>query len=158
MDLSCCYSGAMVQKEKTAIAFGSFDIIHPGHIHYLKGAARYGKLTVVVARDRSIRLIKGSDPVMNEQARVKIIGAIRFVDRAVLGRRVGKLNEMYKVLLRFRPDTIVLGYDQNVDMDYLKWFLGKNRLRSKIVRLPPHRDEIFKSSKLKRLIRESHVL
>lgn len=142
----------MAQKEKTAIAFGSFDIIHPGHIRYLKGAARYGKLTVVVARDRSIRLLKGADPVMGELARTEIVGAIRFVDRAVLGRRIGRWNDIYKVLLRFRPDAIVLGYDQKVDMGYLKEFLGKNGLRSKIVRLPPHRNDIFKSSKLKRQI------
>ena len=147
----------MERKNRTAIAFGSFDIIHPGHIRYLKGATRYGKLTVVVARDRSIRILKGTDPVMDERARVEIVGAIRFVDRAVLGRRVGKWNDIYKVLLLFRPDTIVLGYDQKVDMGYLKEFLNKNRLRSRIVRLPPYRDDIFKSSKLKKLISESQL-
>ncbi len=136
-------------REKVAIAFGSFDILHPGHIYYLKGAARYGKLVVVVARDSSIRKLKGRLPLMDERSRLGLVGALRFVDRAVLGDRIRRWNDIYKVLAKYRPDYIVLGYDQKVDMEYLNRFLKENELKSRIVRIGPYRSATFKSSRLK---------
>ncbi len=138
---------------KTAIAFGSFDILHPGHIHYLKGASRYGKLTVVVARDKSVEKLKGKRPVLDEKSRLDIISALRFVDRAVLGDRIDKWNDIYRVLIRYKPDYIVLGYDQKVDMKYLMHFIDENNLGSRIVRLKPFGASGFKSRKLKRLLK-----
>lgn len=145
-------SGVPLDK-KTAIAFGSFDVLHPGHIHYLKGASRYGKLIVVVARDNSIKKLKGRAPVIDEKSRLEIVGSLRFVDRSVLGDRIRKWNDIYKILLRYRPDYIVLGYDQKVDTAYLNRFLEENKLRSKIVRLRPFRSEGYKSRKLKKLLK-----
>ena len=44
---------------KTVLAFGTFDVLHPGHIHYLKKAKGLGdRLVVIVSRDDSVRLIK----------------------------------------------------------------------------------------------------
>lgn len=135
------------------MAFGSFDILHPGHIHYLKSAAGYGTLTVVVARDASILRLKGRAPLMDENSRLEIIKSLSFVHRAALGGRIRKWNDIYKILLKYRPDIIALGYDQRIDMDYLNLFLKRNGLRSKVVRLRPFRSGSFKSSKLKKLMK-----
>lgn len=138
---------------KTAMAFGSFDVLHPGHIHYLKGASRYGNLIVVVARDVNIRKLKGRDPLIDERSRLEIVGSLRFVHKAVLGGRVGKgWNDIYNILLKYRPDVLVFGYDQRIDMGYLKRFLGENGLRPRIVRLRPFREYRYKSSRLKALM------
>jgi FAD synthetase len=139
-------------KKRTAVAFGSFDIIHPGHIHYLKGAARYGRLTVVVARDSTVRMLKGADPAMDERSRAKIVGAIKFVDDVVIGSKISRPEELYKILIEIRPDTIVLGYDQKVDISRLNAFLKKNGLKSRVVRISPYKAERFKSSKIKQHI------
>lgn len=137
---------------KVAIAFGSFDILHPGHLNYLKSASRYGRLVVVVARDSSIMKLKGRSPVIDEKSRLEVIRSLRFVDKAVLGERIRRWNDIYKVLLRFKPDFIVLGYDQKVDMNYLNMFLERNGLRSKVVRVRPFKSKIYKSSKLRKLL------
>jgi FAD synthetase len=136
-------------RKKVAIAFGSFDILHPGHLHYLRSASRYGRLVVVVARDESIRKLKGKPPLMSERSRLEIIKSLRFVDTAVLGDRIRRWNDIYRVLARYRPGYIVLGYDQKVDREYLGRFLKENGLRSRIVRIGPYRSATFKSSRLK---------
>ena len=143
-------------KNKVAMAFGSFDVLHPGHIRYLKGASRFGKLIVVVARDRSIKRLKGTAPMVDERSRREIIGSLRFVDRAVLGDRIGKWNDIYKIVARIRPDFLVFGYDQRVDLEYLKGFLLKHKLNCKVVRIGSYKAGKYKSSKLKKLIDAIH--
>ncbi len=137
---------------KTAVAFGTFDILHPGHIHYLRSASRYGKLEVVVARDSSVEMLKGHAPLMDEKSRVEIVGSLKFVHKAVLGDSIRKWNDIYGILPRLKPDYLVFGYDQKVDMKYLKGIIEKNGLKVKIIRLRPVRKERFKSSKLRELL------
>ena len=143
-------------KRRLAMAFGSFDVLHPGHIRYLRGASKYGRLIVVVARDRRIEKLKGRKPLMDEESRRDIIGSLRFVDRAILGDRIRKWNDIYAVLIRLKPDYIVFGYDQKVDMRYLKRFLAINKLSSRIVKLKAYKARTYKSTKLKRLISAIH--
>jgi len=131
------------------IAFGAFDILHPGHIHYLKEAGRYGRLVVVVARDESIAKLKGKRPLMDERSRLAIISSLRVVDKAILGSRIGRLDDMYNVMLKVKPSVVALGYDQKVDMKYLKDFLTAHRMGPRIVRISSYRKELFKSSKIK---------
>ena len=69
-----------------------------------------------------------------------------------LRRRIRKWNDIYKTLLKFRPDVIALGYDQKVDMEYLKRFLDKNGLNARIVRIKPFKHMKFKSSMLKKMM------
>ncbi|MCL5008495.1 MAG: adenylyltransferase/cytidyltransferase family protein, partial [Candidatus Marsarchaeota archaeon] len=69
---------------KRVMAFGSFDILHPGHIAYLNKARGLGdSLVVVVARDSSIRKIKHREPFFAENDRLRIISSLGMVDKAV---------------------------------------------------------------------------
>tara|TARA_B100000745_G_C19963230_1_gene325684 strand:- start:191 stop:631 length:441 start_codon:yes stop_codon:yes gene_type:complete len=66
------------------IISGYFNPIHAGHIDYIEGAGRLcDRLHVIVNNDRQVDL-KGSTRFMSEESRVKIIGALRAVDRVVL--------------------------------------------------------------------------
>jgi len=48
---------------RTIVAFGTFDVLHTGHVHYLERAeALGGRLVVVIARDESVRMFKGTSP------------------------------------------------------------------------------------------------
>lgn len=128
----------------TSIAFGSFDILHEGHINYLKQAKKYGKLIVVVARDSNIEKFKGRKPRNNEQKRLEKLKALDFVDEAVLGK-----ENIFDVLDEFRPDFICLGYDQTTaSEEKIKEEMEKRNLRARIVRLSPYREDIYKSSKM----------
>lgn len=95
---------------KRVVVFGVFDILHPGHLYFLQQAKKYGNhLTVVVTRKTRVRAEKKHTPVFDERERLKMVFALKEVDRAVLGDRQGEWN----VLKRLRPDVVCVGYDQN---------------------------------------------
>lgn len=94
------------------MASGVFDIIHTGHLSYLEQAKAKGdELVVVVACDETVRKNK-HEPVTPQEMRVRLVGALKPVDRAVLGRSG---DDIYSILRDIDPDIIVLGYDQSFD-------------------------------------------
>ncbi len=137
---------------KRVMAFGSFDILHLGHLLYLKKARMLGDfLIVVVARDKSIESMKGRAPIMNEKARLALISSLRIVDLAVLGEKLPGQASRYEVLRKYKPDVIALGYDQKVDIGELKKWLSSNGIKARVVRIHGKADEkVFKSSLIKR--------
>jgi FAD synthetase len=97
------------------LAQGAFDIIHPGHIHYLKKSAKKGdKLTVVIARDSRIKQRKNL--IFNEEERKEIIEALESVDKAVLGSE----DDIYSTVEKINPDKITLGHDQHHSEEQVK--------------------------------------
>ncbi len=98
------------------MASGVFDLIHPGHIDYLKQAKSYGDyLTVVIASDKTVRKNK-HEPVTPEAMRALIVESLKPVDEAIVGGEGDMLDTVAKV----KPDIIVLGYDQIFDESELK--------------------------------------
>jgi len=128
------------------MAFGSFDILHEGHKHYLKEAKGFGDyLIVIVARDGNIVRFKGKKPKNDENYRLEQVKKLDFVDEAVLGHK----DDILEVLEEFKPDVICLGYDQKtIDKEKLKQELEKRNLKAEIVRAKPYKEDIYKSSKL----------
>ena len=132
--------------KKVVMAFGTFDIFHKGHKSYLKQAKMLGdKLIVIVARDKTIELIKKQKPVNGEQERVLAVKNSKIADEVILG----SLKNKYAVIKKYRPDIIALGYDQKANLAELKEKLKEFKLQTKIVRLKSYKPEIYKSSKLK---------
>lgn len=103
------------KEEKKVFVAGTFDIIHPGHIELLRYASQYGKVHVVVARDKNVLYGKGKRPVLDEESRLKVVSSIRYVYDAVIGDPEDKLRPLEKI----RPDIIVLGPDQPYDPSML---------------------------------------
>ncbi|MCX6707322.1 MAG: adenylyltransferase/cytidyltransferase family protein, partial [Candidatus Woesearchaeota archaeon] len=64
-------------KPKTVLVFGTFDILHPGHLNFFDQARKAGgegsKLVVVVARDFNSKKAKGIFPLNNERARLDAV-------------------------------------------------------------------------------------
>lgn len=131
---------------KKVMAFGSFDILHDGHEHYLKEAKSFGDyLIVIVARDENIVRFKGKNPKNDENYRLECVKKLDFVDEAVLGHK----EDILEVLEEFKPDIICLGYDQNtIEEEKLKGELEKRDLKAAIVRAKPYKEDVYKSSKL----------
>jgi len=68
------------------MVFGTFDIIHGGHIHMFKQAREYGeKLIVVVARDVNVEKIKGIGSLHTEEERQEFLKHIDLIDQVILG-------------------------------------------------------------------------
>ena len=138
-----------MDKTKKVLAFGTFDIFHKGHEFYLKEARKHGNtLNVVVARDSTVKQIKGKFPLNNELKRLIKIQNLDYVDKAFLGYEEDK----YKIIEELKPEVICLGYDQNSFIDNLKKILRKRALNPKIIKFEkgfkPYK---HKSSKLKSL-------
>ncbi len=115
------------------MATGTFDLLHMGHIYYLREAKKLGdELVVVVACDNTVRKLK-HEPVTPDHLRVDIINELKMVDLAV----IGKENDMYEIVKELNPDIIALGFDQFHDEITLKKELNKRHLNHiKIIRLP----------------------
>ena len=118
----------------TVMATGTFDILHMGHIYFLKEAKKLGdSLIVVVACDKTVRRLK-HEPVTPEQMRLNLIKELQMVDKAVLGRE----DDMFAVVEEHKPDIIALGYDQIHDEKSLRRKIKDRNLSAQIVRLPKY--------------------
>lgn len=135
---------------KTAVLlFGSFDPLHGGHIWLFEQAKKKGNhLTVVVARDNTIRSSKGRDPYQPEQGRLRAVNNMPMVDETLLGDE----DPTAYVLLKERDfDVLVLGYDQKPSNQEIRVMLdtfGKHHVQ--IVRLPALKPAQYKSSLLRK--------
>jgi len=113
------------------MATGTFDILHLGHIYFLKEAKKLGDtLAVVVATDSTVRKLK-HEPVNPEKIRLELIKELRVVDEAYLGHK----EDMYKIVKEIKPDIIALGYDQVHDEKSVEKELKKRNINAKVVRL-----------------------
>jgi FAD synthetase len=113
------------------MATGTFDLLHMGHIYYLKEAKKLGdELIVIVACDSTVRKLK-HEPVTPEKMRLQLIKELKIVDDAYLGKK----NDIYKIVEEIKPDIIALGYDQIHDEKIISQNLKKRNINAKIVRL-----------------------
>ena len=131
---------------KTVLCFGTFDGLHPGHLSYLRQAKKQGdKLVVIVARDETVKQVKGYLPELNQAKRTFAVQSIPMVDLTT----VGYPGDKYKVIEEVKPDIICLGYDQQAFTEDLKEKLAQRGLKVKILRMKAFKPEIYKSSKIK---------
>jgi len=113
------------------MATGTFDILHLGHIYFLKEAKKLGdNLAVVVATDSTVRKLK-HEPVNPEHIRLSLIKELKIVDEAYLGHE----EDMYEIVKEIKPDVITLGYDQIHDQKTVEKELSKRKINAKVVRL-----------------------
>lgn len=99
----------MAQREgRIGYAPGVFDLFHIGHLNLLRAAKEHcDHLIAGVVSDRMAQRNKGAQPIVPQDERLEIVGAIRCVDEAVIEDVPHKL-EMWE---RLRFDAIVKGDD-----------------------------------------------
>ncbi len=102
-------------KETRVFVAGTFDILHPGHVHLLKFASQFGKVFVVIARDINAYKNKGRPTILDENTRLEMISSIKYVYKAFLGDE----NDIIKPIEIIKPDIIVLGPDQSISEEKL---------------------------------------
>jgi rfaE bifunctional protein nucleotidyltransferase chain/domain len=92
-----------------ALANGCFDVLHVGHVRYLRGAsAEADVLLVGINGDGSVRRLKGEGrPVMSAADRAVVVAALRSVDHVV----VFEEDDVAGLLLELRPDVHCKGTD-----------------------------------------------
>ncbi len=77
--------GLKAQAKKVVFTNGCFDILHVGHVRYLKKAKSHGDILIIgVNTDRSVKMIKGENrPIVSEKERAEVLSALEFVDYVV---------------------------------------------------------------------------
>ena len=135
-----------MKKSKTAILFGTFDIVHQGHLNLFKQARKKcNYLITVIARDKTVKTVKKKSPVNLEKSRLNKLKKYKVADKVVLG----SLDNKFAVIKKYKPDVVLLGYDQTAFTENLKTKLQELNLKNtKIIRLRPCKPEIYKTSKI----------
>lgn len=112
--ISCNHIADIVKKEKAfnkKIVFtnGCFDILHKGHIMYLKKAKTLGDVLILgLNSDDSVKRLKGeSRPINDEEARATVLEALECIDYIVIFNEDTPYNLIKKVM----PDVLVKGGD-----------------------------------------------
>ena len=105
--------GPKGRKRKTVVfTNGCFDLLHPGHVRYLRAARRLGDVLVVgVNSDASVRRLKGADrPLVPQRARSEVLAALESVDYVCVFGEETPLA----LITALRPDVLVKGGDWKI--------------------------------------------
>jgi rfaE bifunctional protein nucleotidyltransferase chain/domain len=99
--------------ERIILANGNFDLLHVGHVRYLRGAKELGgKLVVAVNSDESVRALKGNGrPAMPAEERAEIVAALADVDAVVIFSEL----DVRALIHEIRPDIQAKGTDYTTD-------------------------------------------
>lgn len=97
------------QVGKKVLVFGTFDNLHPGHIHFLTEAKRFGELYISVSSDESAIQRKGKNPIHNVAQRIEALQNLGIATEVSEGDKT--LNS-WTDLKRIKPNIIALGFDQ----------------------------------------------
>ncbi|MGQ9863770.1 MAG: D-glycero-beta-D-manno-heptose 1-phosphate adenylyltransferase [Bacteroidia bacterium] len=113
--------------EKIVFTNGCFDILHLGHITYLETAATLGDILLVgVNSDASVRRLKGDKrPILDQQARMRVLAALEFVEGVILFEE----DTPQQLIEKIRPAVLVKGgdYDRKdiVGADFVEGYGGE---------------------------------
>lgn len=109
--------GALIQEcrrlrsegKRLVFTNGCFDLLHPGHVRYLREARSLGDaLVVALNSDRSVRVLKGEGrPILNERERAEVVAALQAVDYVI----VFDEETPRELIAELLPDVLVKGGD-----------------------------------------------
>ncbi|RLF88064.1 FAD synthase [Thermococci archaeon] len=138
----------MSEKKKIRVVVGGvFDILHVGHIHFLKKAKELGdELIVIVAHDETVKERKGREPINSMYERAELLKALKMVDEVVIGE---PHHISFELVKKLKPDVIALGPDQNFDLCVLREELRKHGIEAEVIRIPyAYKTDVAKTSKI----------
>jgi D-glycero-beta-D-manno-heptose 1-phosphate adenylyltransferase len=98
---------------RVTLANGCFDLLHVGHVRYLRAARELGgKLVVAINSDDSVRGLKGAGrPLIPAEERAEILAAIADVDAVVIFPE----NDVRAIIREIRPDFHAKGTDYTAE-------------------------------------------
>ena len=107
-ELKHILQGLKAQAKRVVFTNGCFDIIHIGHIRYLRQARTFGDLLVVgINSDRSVSIIKPDRPVNSQDQRAEVLASLEMVDYVTIFDE----ETPYELIKSIEPDVLVKGGD-----------------------------------------------
>ena len=102
---------------KKVITYGTFDLLHYGHINILKRAREQGDYLIVALSTNKFNEIKGKKCYFSYRERKKLVESIRYVDLVIPENNwEQKINDIKE----YKVDTFVMGNDWEGKFDFLK--------------------------------------
>ena len=122
--------------ERVTLANGGFDLLHVGHVRYLRGAkALGGRLVVAINSDESLRALKGKRrPITSAEERAEIVAALADVDAVVIFPEL----DVRAIIREIRPDIQAKGTDYTPDSVPEREVVAEYGGRVEIVGDPKH--------------------
>jgi len=99
--------------DRITLTNGNFDLLHVGHVRYLRGAkALGGRLVVAINSDESVRALKGAGrPIMPAEERAEIVAALADVDAVLIFPEL----DVRAIIREIRPDIQAKGTDYTAE-------------------------------------------
>jgi FAD synthetase len=143
-----------LREQVLILASGVFDLVHYGHIRFIEEAKKLGgensSLIVIIARDTTVKRLKGRRPIIPEDQRRAVVESLKPVDEAILGYEDLSFEE---TIVKVKPDIIAVGYDQLSIENDVRAFIKARGLTIEVVRVGKFgRADLDSSSKIKRKI------
>ena len=102
---------------RTVITFGTFDVLHVGHIRVLNRAAEHGdRLVVGVSSDALNFSKKGRNPIFSQQERLEIVSNVKSVDDVFVEE---SLDLKRDYISRYAAEVLVMGDDWAGKFDFV---------------------------------------
>jgi cytidyltransferase-like protein len=99
-------------KQKKAFVTGCFDMLHSGHIEFLREASAYGQLHVCIGSDANVEKLKGKAPVYTQDERKYMLDAIKYVHQCRVNKGWG-IMDFLREIDEIKPDVFVVNEDGN---------------------------------------------
>lgn len=96
-----------LQGKTVVLGTGCFDLLHVGHLYFLRDAAKQGDVLFIgINSDRAVRTIKGETrPIIRQDERAELMAAFRYVDFVFIYDDV----TADKCILNLKPDVFAIG-------------------------------------------------
>ena len=102
---------------KTVITYGTFDLIHRGHINILKKSKEMGDFLIVAISTDEFNQIKNKESYYSYEERKIIVEAIKYVDLVIAEENWDqKINDIKK----YNVNIFIMGDDWEGKFDFLK--------------------------------------
>lgn len=102
---------------RKVITYGTFDLLHTGHINILRRAKEYGDYLIVAISTDEFNALKGKKAYYSFEQRKLILEAIRYVDEVI---PEGKWEQKVQDVVEHNVDVFVMGDDWEGEFDFLK--------------------------------------
>jgi len=102
---------------KKVITYGTFDLLHYGHINLLKRAKEMGDYLIVALSTNEFNKIKGKDCFFSFEQRKQLLESIRYVDLVIPEKN---WEQKISDIKEFKIDIFVIGDDWEGKFDFLK--------------------------------------
>lgn len=107
-ELGRALDGERRKGRKLVFTNGCFDLLHAGHVRYLREAKKLGDILVVgLNSDRSVSEIKPERPITPEDQRAEVVSSLEMVDYVTFFDEATP----YEIIRRIMPDVLVKGGD-----------------------------------------------